>query len=174
MTKNLKYRKCDLNDLEMLTAISRETFVKAYEMDNDPDDFKTYVDFAFDLNQIKIELENPNSEFYFIYWEKLVVGYLKLNEKDAQRESYGSDSLELARIYILKNFQGQDIGRESLFKIIELAKNKSKSWIWLSVWQLNPNAVRFYERHGFKKFDTHAFIIGNDRQIDWLMRLNLV
>ena len=49
-----------------------------------------------------------------------------------------------------------------------------KTWLWLGVWQQNVNAVKFYERHGFTKFDTHSFYIGNDRQTDWLMRLDVV
>ncbi|MEZ4793526.1 MAG: GNAT family N-acetyltransferase [Gelidibacter sp.] len=173
MEKNLTYRKCGLNDLEILTAISRETFVEAYEKDNNPDDFKTYIDSAFSSNQIESELLNPNSEFYFIYLNKTLVGYFKLNEKDAQGEDYGNQSLELSRIYLLKEFQGQDIGRLTLLKIIALANEKDKSWLWLSVWQLNVNAVRFYERHGFVKYDTQVFHVGNDPQMDWLMRLDL-
>ncbi len=173
MKKNLTYKKCDVNDLELLTTVSRDTFIEAYEKDNNPDDFKTYIDSAFNYEQMKIEFDNPNSEFYFIYFGKMLAGYFKLNEKEAQGEPYGSKSLELARIYLLKEFRGQHIGWESLQKIIALAKEKSKSWLWLSVWQHNVNGVRFYERHGFTKFDTQLFYVGNDRQIDWLMRLDL-
>jgi ribosomal protein S18 acetylase RimI-like enzyme len=171
--KNLTYRKCDLRDLEVLTTISRDTFIEAYEKDNNPDDFKSYIDSAFDSQQMRSELEHPNSEFYFIYFEKMLVGYFKLNQNDAQGEPYGNSSLELARIYIIKEFQGQQIGGESLCKIVTLAKEKRKSWLWLSVWQLNVAAVRFYERHGFETFDTQIFYVGKDAQMDWLMRLDL-
>jgi ribosomal protein S18 acetylase RimI-like enzyme len=123
---------------------------------------------------MKKELENPNSEFYFIYLEKMLVGYFKLNDKDAQGEDYGNEALELSRIYILKEFQGQDIGRLTLYNITDMAKAKQKSWLWLSVWQLNDAAVRFYERHGFKKFDTQIFYVGKDAQLDWLMRLDFI
>lgn len=174
MMKNLTYRKCDLNDLDLLTAIAKETFVEAYKDDNNPEDFRLYVDSAFDAKQMKTELENPHSEFYFIYLEKTCVGYFKLNEKDAQGEPYGNHSLELSRIYIFREFQGQDIGRLTLIKIVELAKEKNKSWLWLSVWQLNPKAIRFYERHGFKKYDTQIFYVGNDPQLDWLMKLDII
>lgn len=174
MNKNLTYRKCDLNDLEWLISIAKNTFIEAYEKDNNPEDFKAYIDSAFEYKQIKKELDNPNSEFYFIYLDKMLVGYFKLNEKDAQGEDFGNQSLELSRIYLMKEFQGQDIGRLTLFKIVELAKLKDKSWLWLSVWQLNENAVRFYERHGFRTFDTQIFYVGTDAQMDWLMRLDLV
>lgn len=174
MMNNLTYRKCDLNDLVDLIFISRKTFVEAYEKDNNPHDFKTYIDSAFDTQKLRTELENPNSEFHFIYLNKERAGYFKLNQNDAQGEPYGSESLELSRIYLLKEFQGHDVGKFTLLKIIELAKEKCKSWLWLSVWQRNEKAVRFYERHGFKTYDTQVFYVGSDAQIDWLMRLELV
>lgn len=173
MMKNLTYRKCGLKDLKALRFIAEKTFVDAYEKNNNPDDFKSYIDSAFESYQMRAELENSNSQFYFIYFEHKLAGYFKLNENSAQSEDYGIQSLELSRLYILIEFQGQAIGKMTLSKVIELAIGKDKSWLWLSVWQKNEAAVRFYERHGFKKFDTQIFYVGKDAQIDWLMRLDL-
>ena len=62
-------------------------------------------------------------------------------------------------------------------EIIEVVKRHAiddhKKYIWLGVWELNTNAIRFYDRLGFKKFDTHVYPIGNDPQIDWIMKLTL-
>lgn len=174
MDKNLNYKKCDLSNLEMLTEISRQTFVDAFEKDNNPDDLLAYIDSAFNKKQIEIELLNPNSEFYFVYDSETLVGYFKINENEAQAEPFGKDALEVSRIYVLKQLQGQHLGSQILKKIIDIAKKKQKSWMWLGVWQLNVDAVRFYERHGFKIFDKHSFYIGTDQQTDWLMRLDVV
>ena len=35
------------------------------------------------------------------------------------------------------------------------------------------NAIKFYEKLGFDKFDTHIFKLGQDEQIDNLMKLIL-
>lgn len=174
MRKNLTYLKCDLNSIEELIDISRQTFIETYEKDNNPDDFANYMKSAFNHQKMKKELKHPNSEFHFIYLEKTLVGYFKLNEDKSREKTHVTDAMELARIYFFKQFQGQNYGSESLLKIIEIAKVKRKSWLWLSVWQHNEKVVRFYERHGFTKYDTASFYIGNDRQIDWLMRLDLV
>lgn len=174
MKKNLTYKKCVLKDLEVLTSVSRDTFISAFAKDNNPDDFKSYIDTAFNKNQIEQELLNPQSEFYFVFLNRLLAGYFKLNINDAQDEAFGNSSIELSRIYVFNEFQGQGLGADVLNKIISLAKEKQKTWLWLGVWQLNVNAVRFYERHGFTKFDTHSFYIGNDRQTDWLMRLDMI
>ena len=171
---NLSYKVCAEEDLQALAEISIKTFISAFENQNNSEDFKTYINKAFSKEQLKKELLHPNVDFYFVYSEKTLVGYFKLNEKEAQTEPLGNASVEIERIYVLEEFQGRQIGQQMLFKIIEIAKQELVSFIWLGVWEMNTAAIRFYERHGFVKFDTHPYYIGNDKQTDWLMRLDLV
>ena len=102
------------------------------------------------------------------------MGYFKLNINDAQNEQFEARSMELECIYVLNAFQGQQIGKQMLEKTIELAKSKGMSFLWLGVWQENTNAVRFYERYHFKVFGEHPYYIGKYKQIDWLMKLDLI
>jgi len=171
---NLSFKKCNSNDLDRLLEVSRTTFIDAFEKDNNPDDFKEYINSAFSRETIKAEISNPNSLFYFTYHYDTLVGYFKINQKGAQTEQINTNTLELERIYVVKAFQGRQIGKHMLFKTIELAKSKNTSFLWLGVWEKNSAAIRFYERYGFIKFDTHHYFIGNDKQTDWLMKLNLI
>lgn len=171
---NISFIKCTLNDLDMLHQISRITFIAAFEKLNSPEDFHNYMDSAFSKETIKTQLLNRNSSFYFTYLNRSLIGYFKLNAKDAQIEQFEQPSIELERIYVLEAFQGKQIGKEMLFKSIDIAKSKGVSFIWLGVWQENTAAVRFYERFGFKIFGSHPYYIGKDKQTDWLMKLNLV
>jgi len=171
---NLFYKNCAEKDLQDLVEISIKTFVSAFEKQNDPEDFKTYIHKAFSKEQLEKELLDPDVRFYFVYKENNLVGYYKLNSKNAQTEPLGDDSIEIERIYVLDEYQGQNIGMDMLLKIIDIAKNEKNIFLWLGVWEKNTSAIRFYERYGFIKFGTHPYIIGNDIQTDWLMRLNLV
>lgn len=171
---NLLYKICTENNLQNLVEISLQTFISAFENQNDPNDFKAYINKAFSKEQLSKELSHPNVRFYLVYKEKGLVGYFKLNAKDAQTEPLGNSSIEIERIYVLDEFQGQQIGKQMLFKIIEIAKQEQMAFLWLGVWEKNTSAIRFYERYGFVKFGTHPYIIGNDIQTDWLMRLDLV
>ncbi len=169
----LSYKTCTLKDLDMLIEISRKTFVVAFEKDNKPEDFRNYINKAFDTEKVKSELLNPNSTFYFAYLREKLIGYFKLNVYDAQNEQFEAQSMELERIYVLSAFQGQQIGKHMLAKAIAIAKSRDMSFLWLGVWQENTSAVRFYERHHFKIFSEHPYYIGKDKQMDWLMKLDL-
>lgn len=169
----LTYKLCSLSELEQLREISEQTFVIAFAKDNDPTDFKHYIEQAFALEKIKEEFLNPNSDFYFVRANNEVVGYFKLNVHEAQSDLKYDDSIELERIYVLQKYQGLGLGEQVLFHIKKLAQERNKNMLWLGVWQENKRAIQFYKRHGFQKFDTHPYFIGLDEQTDWLMRVDL-
>ena len=102
-----------------------------------------------------------------------VVAYMKLNFDKAQTEPGHHNTLELQRIYILKEFKGKHIGKQLIQKTIEIGKENNLDYIWLGVWEYNLDAIKFYEKQGFKKFDTHIFKLGDDEQTDYLMKLIL-
>jgi ribosomal protein S18 acetylase RimI-like enzyme len=170
---NLSYKKCSLFDLDKLIEISKVTFITAFEKLNNPNDFKTYITSSFSEEKMKSELLNPHSTFYFVYVYDALVGYFKLNEKGAQNEKFDKASIELERIYVKEAFQGNEIGKEMLFKAIEIAKTKETSFLWLGVWEHNDRAIRFYERYNFKKYTTHPYYLGKDKQTDWILKLDL-
>ena len=165
--------KCHLDHLDDLVNISRNTFTTAFAHLNDPADFESYLDQAFSKHQIKIELQNPDSSFYFVHCDDQLAGYYKLNQASAQTELQDEESFEIERIYVDQQFQGRKIGRWMITQIIDLAKKEGVKYLWLGVWEVNQDAIRFYQSRGFKKFGEHPYYIGKDKQTDWLMRLDI-
>ena len=170
----LSYKICAAEDIEALINISKNTFIDAFEQDNDPADFAEYLNVAFSFKTLMDQLKNPNSEFYFVYdSENVLTGYFKINQFNAQTEFQDSDGLELERIYVLKEYQNKGYGKLILEEVIRVAKIKAKSYVWLGVWEKNQNAIRFYERFGFLRVGTHPYYIGKDKQTDWILKREL-
>ena len=172
-TMQLQFKRCALSDLDQLIAISKKTFVDAFEKNNEPEDFKAYIDVAFAKENVFKQLAKKDSAFYFVFKKEQLVGYFKLNVDNAQTAIKSEEAIELERIYVLEKFQGQQIGKFMLYKAINLAVEENKTYIWLGVWEHNIDAIRFYEKLGFSKFDTHPYFIGKDEQTDWMMRFEL-
>jgi len=170
---NVTFELCGLNDLERLIKISRITFSNAFKEDNNPIDFKAYLNQAFSKEALLKELKDVNSTFYFIFYQNNLAGYFKVNEFGAQSDIKDNNGFELERIYILESYQRRQIGLQVLNKVYALAKQKSKTYIWLGVWEKNQKAILWYKRNNFKKFGTHPFFIGADEQTDWLMQKEL-
>lgn len=167
MTINIK--KCSLEDLGLLQEISVETFNETFKNQNSHENMKAYLERAFNLNQLEKELSNISSEFYFIYVNEEIAGYLKVNTHDAQTEMMGNDSLEIERIYIKGKFQKHGLGKFLLNKAMEIAMERNKKSIWLGVWERNENAIAFYKKMGFVQTGTHSFYMGDEEQKDFIM-----
>jgi len=167
MTMNIK--KCTLEDLFILQKISYETFNDTFKDQNSPENMKAYLESAFNLKQLEKELSNHSSQFFFVYFNNEVAGYLKINYNDAQSEEMGEESLEIERIYIMNKFQKHGLGKHLLNKAMEIAFEQNKKKIWLGVWEKNENAISFYKKMGFVQTGSHSFYMGDEEQTDFIM-----
>ncbi len=73
----------------------------------------------------------------------------------------------------MQKYKGNHIGKKLVENTIEIAKKNNQNYIWLGVWEKNLNAIKFYEKQGFEKYNTHVFQLGQDKQTDNLMKLIL-
>ena len=169
----MKIRKINIDDLETLRNLSIQTFKETFEEVNTEEDMQKYLDENLSIEKLKTELENVNSEFYFAENNGEILGYLKLNFKDAQTEKLEENHFEIERIYVLKAFLGQKIGQILFDKAIEIGREKNLEYVWLGVWEENHRAIRFYEKNGFEIFGKHDFVLGEDVQTDLLMKMKI-
>ena len=123
----------------------------------------------YDFDKLKAEVENPESFYYFYYFEDELAGYLKLNVDAAQTESEYPEALEIQRIYVLQKYQGKRIGLAMMQQALVIAEELKKPQVWLGVWENNFKAQAFYQKSGFKKVGSHDFILGDDRQTDHIL-----
>ena len=169
----LEVVKADPSDVDELQFIGERTFFESYSSQNTEEDIENYLSEKFNTQSVLSELNNPESEFYLVKREQNSIGYLKLNFGNAQTDIKDQSSMEIERIYILKNYQGNKIGEILYSKALEIAAARKASYIWLGVWEKNLGAIRFYNKLGFIEFDRHVFTLGSDRQTDIMMKLEL-
>lgn len=170
---NIEISKVTNNDVESLRNISIKTFTETFFEQNTESDMQKYISENLNIEKLSEELSSKDSEFYFLKLKHQILGYLKLNSGQSQTEIQHRNALEIERIYVLKDFHGKQYGKLLLQKAIDLAREKKCGYIWLGVWENNLKAISFYQKNGFKQFDTHFFKLGDDEQIDLLMKLEL-
>ena len=171
--EQLTLRKAKSDEIFELCELGKETFYDTYAHLNDPENFEDYTRKAFSSAQWQKEFTNPLSEFYVVTQGEEMAGYMKLNFGKAQTESDQPNSCEIERIYVREGFKGKGIGRMMIQKAVIQAQDKIVDYIWLGVWEENPEAIAFYEAVGFYRFGTHIFQIGEEAQTDILMRIDL-
>ena len=171
---DLNFKRIQNDKLELLRDISIKTFIETFESQNKKENIKQYLNTKMSLNNLKDELNNIDSYFYFIILKNKIIGYTKLNFESAQTEKiFIGKAFEVERIYLLSKYARKGYGRKAFENIFQIGKKKGYEKIWLGVWEYNKNAIEFYKHLGFKMFSKHSFLLGNDNQTDLLLKINI-
>lgn len=166
-------REAETSDLHIIKTISEKTFIETFGSENTEQDISNYLKENSNIRTVAKELANPDSLFYVAQYDNDIAAYMKLNIGEAQTEKGFDSSIEIQRIYVLKAYKHNGIGRKLMEKAIEVGNKRHLDFIWLGVWERNFNAIRFYEKEGFVTFDKHVFKLGDDEQTDYLMKRDL-
>lgn len=170
---NLFIRQAEISDLKIICALGITTFYEAYFEQDDPQDLAEYVLENFSPVQIERELNDENSTFFIAEANNYTVGYAKLRENSTVDCLKNERAIELQRIYILEKSKGKGVG-EKLMKIcFDAARAKNYEKIWLSVWERNFAAQRFYEKFGFVKIGEHRFPYGKAIGTNFVLTMDL-
>ena len=108
--------------IKKLQIIAKQTFTETFGSQNTAEDLAKFLNEEYDFNKLKAEVENPESFYYFCYFNDELAGYLKLNIGSAQTESDYPEALEIQRIYVVQKYQGQKMGLSMMQHAIAVAK----------------------------------------------------
>ncbi len=168
----MQFIPISIQDIEALQALAIRTYTDAFAHKNKPGVLERYVESAFAKANLETQLLNNHSFWYFIQMNDAIIGYLKLNVDSAQTEFQDQNGLEIERIYIDTPYLGKGFGKKAIDFAISQAQKLEKNYIWLGVWEENPDAIRFYKKNGFKITGTHQYDMIAEIQTDYIMQLH--
>jgi ribosomal protein S18 acetylase RimI-like enzyme len=166
-------RQANKDDVNLIANLGWQTFFDTYAKHNTREDMEIFMERNFSKEVVAKELQDDKKSFFIASIKKEVVGYVKLSESDHPAELETENTLEISRLYVVKSKIGSGVGKELMNHCIEVARGRSKNMLWLCVWSQNERAIQFYRKFGFEKFRDSTFMLGNDSQDDWLMKLDL-
>lgn len=167
---SIKVREANIHDAEMIAELSRQTFYQSFASQNTKENIDKFMNDSFAKETLMMEVGTPGNVFLLAFDGEEQVGYVLMRENNNPPELQNLNAMEIARIYVVQNYIGKGVGKILMQRCIELAMERKFSIVWLGVWQQNLPAISFYTKWGFEKFGTHIFILGDDPQIDWLMK----
>ncbi|MBT8271307.1 MAG: GNAT family N-acetyltransferase [Bacteroidia bacterium] len=159
----LKIRKASKNDAASIALLGRITFNESFgHLFRDKNDLSQYHLRTFSVNKIKSSVQKRENIYWVAFWDDLPVGYAKL-KLNSQSDFLDSVQVcQLQKIYVLKDFLSMKIGLNLQEELLNEARSLGNESIWLSVWDGNSRAIRFYEKNGFDKIGAHDFQIGKE------------
>ena len=163
-------RRGDINDVALLQQIGRTTFDDTFGNTCTKEDMRGVLDLFFNSAQVALELQDESDNFFFFEQDGIAKGYLRINAKHAcPLDSFQNrKSIELVRLYILKEFHGLGVANELMNFALDFARNNEFDLMYLSVWEYNFRARGFYEKHGFVNTgEENDFPLGSTPQTDY-------
>jgi len=146
MNTKLNIRRVRSDEVETLRDLSVSTFIDTYDEYNTAENMKNYIARSFDMARLQRELGSHNVEYYFAEIKDEIVGYLRLNYREAQTNQSIANACEIERIYVAPEHKGQKIGKALFEKSVACAREASLEWVWLGVWDQNTKAIAFYKK----------------------------
>ena len=173
MSEKVTIRTATINDARLLADLGAITFHDTFVSFNTEKDMELYLAKNFSTGQLERELKEDGTTFIIAEHNGEAVGYAKMRSPDEPDGLNESNQFEIERIYSRKEYLGKSVGKTLMEACLNIGKEAGHKVAWLGVWEHNPRAISFYEKWGFQKFGTHAFLLGTDLQTDVLMKKEL-
>ncbi len=119
------------------------------------------------------ELADASNVFMYCMVGSEIAGYFKLKSGASNDAPKGVESIELCRLYVIKEHQNKGLGQAMLDYCFSFAQQRGINTMWLGVWEHNEGAKRLYTRNSFMQYGSHDFVLGTDVQTDYLMMKQL-
>jgi diamine N-acetyltransferase len=160
-------------DMPFVKEVAIASYEHTFAEFNTRENMDAFYAENYTLEKFEKEYHEPNSVVYLACRNKEIIGFVRLRINPEVNQYLGNNTIELQRLYIHPQHQGMRAGAKLMEAALEHSIKGSFEWIWLGVWEKNFKAQQFYEKFGFIKFGEHVFQMGDDPQIDWLLKLKL-
>jgi len=162
-----------INDAESLSRIGAQTFYKTFSKDNSEENIRLLLEKTYSSEIQAKELADPDILYLIVEIDLEMVGFAKLHLNNRDISLQGRRTLEIERIYAVKECIGKGAGRELMQGCIQEALQRGCDSVWLGVWEKNSRAISFYKKMGFQEVGEHTFTFGYDPQRDIIMELRI-
>ncbi len=173
MVEGIEIRRAGVDDAELISDLSNITFIETYRNSCPDEHLFDFLNSYFNKEAILQELSNPDDLYFLAFYDGFPAGYLRMKEEHNDFPAMNAfNSIEIKRIYVLKEFHSKKIGSALMKHALDVATEKGYEKIWLGVWENNQKAKSFYNKWGYIDSGVkHVFSIGDTPQYDhWLIK----
>jgi len=169
---SIKIIQADVSHAASIATIGKKSFRTAFEqLFNSKEELFEYLEYIYDPIKMAKSLRKENNIYLLAFVDGRPIGFAKIKRHSLNDQIESGAQMELQKIYVLPEHHGSGIGTALLKEVKNLAREIYPDYIWLDTHINNENAVRLYERNGFKKMGSYFFTIGTQTFEYYLMGL---
>lgn len=160
------------SDAAALSALAERTFRDAFGAVNAAEDMDLHCARAYAPARQAAEIADAALATVVVEHEVgqegELVGYAQLRRRTSPAVAEPA-AVEVQRFYLLQAWHGSGVAQALMEDAVARARAMGAAVLWLGVWEHNPRAIRFYEKHGFTTVGEQPFVLGKDPQRDLVM-----
>ena len=163
-------RRATAADADLLAALGAGTFVETFGHLYAPADLQAFLDESHTLAAYAKVLANPDYALWIAERDGDAIGYAQAGPCGLSHADAQPTDGELKRLYVRAGIQGGGTGRALMDAAMAWLLRDGPRPLWLSVWSENLGAQRFYARYGFGFVAEYEFIVGAQRDREFMYR----
>jgi ribosomal protein S18 acetylase RimI-like enzyme len=163
-------RRATIDDAQVLADLGRITFIDAFGHLYTPEDLAAFIEDSHSVAAYSRVLANPEYALWLAERDGQAIGYAQAGPCGLPHPEALPGDGELKRLYLLRTAQNGGVGVALLDVALAWLERDGPRTLWISVWSENYGAQRFYGRHGFGHVGEYEFIVGEQRDREFIYR----
>jgi GNAT superfamily N-acetyltransferase len=160
--------------IHRLPPVARRIFSDTFAHRYDAAEFEAFSDAVYSPGgSMARDFTAPGVRWQVATVDDQPVGYAKLTPLRAPFADARDGALELQQIYLLSDWQGSGLADRLMDWALGEARAARAPEIYLTVFDHNERARRFYTRHGFRDVGRCTFQLGSSTEEDRIWRREL-
>ncbi len=150
ISTNLHLEPITANDQGDLMVLMQKIYPPAYKQLWINEDCNWYLNHCFSKENLRKELNEVNAMYYFVIYNSKRVGIVRYIYNTNTSKSVQKNATFIHRIYLSSEAQGKGIAKQLFYWIEQQAILKQNNYLWLKAMDTQMQALKFYEKQGFK------------------------
>ena len=163
-------RRATPDDAATLSRLSARTFVETFGHLYPPDDLQAFLADAYAVGKQHTILSHPDYAVWLLEDAGEAVGHAAAGPCGLPHAEVAPGDGELKRLYLIKDQQSCGWGSRLFETALAWLERDGPRTVWLGVWSENFGAQRFYARYGFEFAGEYEFIVGAQRDHEFMYR----
>jgi GNAT superfamily N-acetyltransferase len=166
-------RRATAADLAAYGELCRRTFEETYRDHHDEDALARHVAATFRDERLRDELADPERLVLAVTCDAAWVAYALLERGPSPSTVRGDRPREIVRFYVASSWQGRGVAAPLMAAALDAARAAGCDVAWLTVWEQNSRALRFYARQGFVPVGRTTYLFDGTPENDLLLAVAL-
>ncbi|MET0374825.1 MAG: GNAT family N-acetyltransferase [Rhizorhabdus sp.] len=172
----VQIRFAHAEDASALAALKLETFRQTFldggfGIPYPPADLAAFEAESYAPGRVAAELRDPERRSWVAEdRDGRLLGYAQVGPCKLPHPEAGGEQGELYQLYILRQAQGQKLGKQLLDVALAYLTDSRPGPVWLGVWSGNEKAQAVYAARGFERVGDYRFKVGSWYDEEYIFR----